>query len=555
MIKYLLVLYVCFFNITLFSVTSLPNQTNTQSNDHPKLTVVIVIDQFSVHYYQKLKQYLKGGIKFLYENGTYYSNAWYPHSQPGTAAGHTLLGTGTVGNYHGIISNWWYENGKKVFSDGDTAEYGGVFAPDGLYPYGKSPRNCKVDGLSDNIIMYSIPHTDSNVWSISHKSRAAIGMASRFGKAIWFDNHSGNFTSCKVYFNELPDWLKKFNEKQGIFKLTKFPWKLAYPTNSPAYRFKFHHNYTYCARESAINCTEVLDKSKKHAYEPYSRTPASNKLLLELGKTVINENFKGTNKERFVLWMSLSGLDKIGHAYGPFSTEAIDMLYHMDRDIQEFINFVYTKADPKDVLFVLTGDHGSHPIVDILKDAKLDLARRVSPTKMRDDMNIFIEKKYGIKGLVQYFNEQQYYLDQSALKKVDKKTNKKILNDIKEFLERQPGIRKAWTFEELQNTQFDKFDLDVAWKHQLFKGRSGDLIFSIFPYTNADKHPKGTGHQTPYAYDAQVPLILHWPKHTEKKLIAENVYMTQVAPTLAQLLKVPRPSACNSNVLPGINYK
>lgn len=536
-------------------MSSAPQERNVTTHEHPKLTIVLVIDQFSVHYYQKLKEYISGGIKFLYENGTYYSNAWYPHSQPGTAAGHTLIGTGTVGNYHGIISNWWVENGKKILSDDDSVEYAGVFSPTGMYDYGKSPRNCKVDGLSDNIVLYGNPQTGTNVWSISHKSRAAIGMGSRYGKAIWFNSHDGNFTSSKVYFSALPAWLTEFNKKHNIAALESCEWKLQYPINSKAYNFKFHNNYRYCPMNSLANCSTLIDKSHNHPYEIYCKTPPANKLLLDLGKAVIDNNYKGENKDRFVLWISMSGLDKVGHKFGPFSTEAIDMLYHIDRDIDDFIKYVYTKADPKDVLFAITGDHGSHPIVDILADARLDLARRVDPDKLQKQINDMIRKKYGIKKLAIAFNEQQYYLDHSELKKVNKKTKAAIYKDIKKLLERQPGIRKAWTFDELYNDQFDQFNLDIAWKHQLFKGRSGDIIFSIYPYTNADKHLQGTGHQTPYAYDAQVPLILYRKGHIEQKVVAKNVFMTQLAPTLAQILQVPRPSACNSNVLPGIVYK
>lgn len=551
-------LSICFVLLISYAAYSKSSDTQTSTNSthtHPKLTVVLVIDQFSVHYYQKLKEYLRGGIKFMYENGTYYSNAWYPHSQPGTAAGHTLIGTGTVGNYHGIISNWWFENGKRILSDDDTVEHAGVFSPTGMYKYGKSPRNCKVDGLSDSIVIYGNPQTGTNVWSISHKSRAAIGMGSRYGKAIWFNSHDGNFTSSKVYFPALPDWLTAFNKKHNIAALKQFDWKLNYPANSKAYAFKFHNNYKYCPMESLANCITPLDATKEHPYEAYCKTPPANKLLLDLGKTVIENNFKGENEHRFVLWISMSGLDKVGHKFGPFSTEAIDMFYHMDRDIQDFIKYVYTKVDPKDVLFALTGDHGSHPIVDILADARLDLARRVDPKKLQAEINAMISKKYGIKQIAIAFNEQQYYLNQTELKKVSKKTKKAICKDIKKLLEKQPGIRKAWTFDELYNDQFDQFNLDIAWKHQLFKGRSGDIIFSIYPYTNADKHLQGTGHQTPYAYDAQVPLILYRKGHIEKNVVAKNVYMTQLAPTLAQILQVPRPSACNSNVLPGIKYQ
>jgi len=48
-----------------------------------------------------------------------------------------------------------------------------------------------------------------------------------------------------------------------------------------------------------------------------------------------------------LLWLSLSTLDLVGHFYGPDSMEAIDTLYHVDRQIKDLMKFIAKKIDKK----------------------------------------------------------------------------------------------------------------------------------------------------------------------------------------------------------------
>ena len=141
---------------------SLISITHTQA---PKLTVVIIVDQFSAFFLNKLQPHYTGAFKLLPEQGIYYVNAFYDHAMPGTGPGHTLLTTGTFATFHGIVNNSWFDKkGKKISCDDDTVENAAVFAPDGsLKDYGKSARNILVDNPTDQMIMHSYPHAKHNV--------------------------------------------------------------------------------------------------------------------------------------------------------------------------------------------------------------------------------------------------------------------------------------------------------------------------------------------------------------------------------------------------------
>ena len=87
----------------------------------PRLTIIFVIDQFAYHYFPKLEKHLKGGIKYLLDNGINYTNAYFPHAMPATATGHAALNTGTFAKDHGFIGNSWFDNeGNRIACDDDN---------------------------------------------------------------------------------------------------------------------------------------------------------------------------------------------------------------------------------------------------------------------------------------------------------------------------------------------------------------------------------------------------------------------------------------------------
>ncbi len=54
---------------------------------------------------------------------------------------------------------------------------------------------------------------------------------------------------------------------------------------------------------------------------------------------------------------------------------------------------ITTRFNKKDVLFALTADHGSGPIVELMHERGLDGARRISVSELTDCLNQYIKKK------------------------------------------------------------------------------------------------------------------------------------------------------------------
>src|SRR5690606_27971404 len=71
----------------------------------------------------------------------------------------------------------------------------------------------------------------SKVVGVSIKDRGAILPAGHTANAAFWEG-SGKFTTSTYYMDALPDWVKKFNERNWKQTLMPDGWKTLYPINT-----------------------------------------------------------------------------------------------------------------------------------------------------------------------------------------------------------------------------------------------------------------------------------------------------------------------------------
>lgn len=550
--KYLCIISCLFY--PGYSIYGLKHQYQYFPPARPKLTVILVVDQFAHSYIQQVEPFLKGGLKTLISNSVNYTNAYYPHAVPATAAGHTALSTGAYPSDHGMINNEWFIDNKEIGCDDDSSENAAVFAPTGTYDYGKSAHHIMTDTISDQLILASNPQADYTVYGLSLKSRAAICTAGRLGKAIWFDTQSGNFTSSKAYFNELPEWVQQYNKVQKVVMNRKeFSWPLVYPRAHQAYNFRHCGDNSFADVKSDLAGKKLLiDRTEKKPFDTFEKTPTANKLLLDLAENCIRHHIYKQRNNKLVLWVNISNLDKIGHKFGPHSLEAIDTIYHIDMQIKDFMKNIRRYVKEQDTLFLLTADHGVSPIVEILEKDNFYLGERVMAPELIKTMNEHAQKKYSVKNLVTGFTPPSFYIDHSSFDKLKKEQQTSLLGDLKKIIKKHPKIKHVWLYNELSRLPYDENSLEYLFKRQRYHGRTGDIICQALPYCQITGYKKGTGHRTPYEPDRHVPLFIYQKGNYSRKTILDRVSMLQVTPTLAHILNVPKPSCATGEILPGL---
>jgi predicted AlkP superfamily pyrophosphatase or phosphodiesterase len=503
----------------------------------PKVTVLVVIDQGAYHHFIRLSPYFQKGFKTLLQEGISYENAHHPHGAPVTATGHATISSGCLARTHGVTLNSWPDEQGKTVAFGDDEKFG------------ISAHHMLCENLSDILASNKSAQKKITVFALGNKPRAVIALAGQLGKAIWFDDDKQLYTTSKAYFKEIPQWLTIFNQQHNIKKIKTVTWKTRYPPNSPAYNLPFIDNYTFAAADTPlINKKIPVFTAHETSYNngdndhenSFSFTPYANENLFELCKTCINTHLTTQSSDYLVLMVTISNLDMLGHLYGPHSREVVDSLYHLDWQIGDFLHYINNKIGLQNVLFILTADHGVAPIPELMQQQGYTSAKRVNSSTLIKAMNTLVEKQFHISHFVKSFKNNQFFFNKKQLTNKTSETVTKITRTLKNFLETQPGIKYCWSKHELKTTLFEPTSLEQFYKNQFYESRSGDLICMPYPYTLITKYETGTGHMSAYAYDTQVPLLFYQKGVLEKKHLLKKVFVTQLAPALAKIYKVPQ---------------
>ena len=130
-----------------------------------------------------------------------------------TAAGHTCIYTGSVPALHGIAGNDFIvqATGQSLYCTRDTTvkSVGSAPALEGQ----NSPRNLLVSTVTDELRLAT--NFRSKVIGIALKDRGGILPGGHTANAAyWFEDKSGNWITSTYYMNELPQWLKDFNDQK-----------------------------------------------------------------------------------------------------------------------------------------------------------------------------------------------------------------------------------------------------------------------------------------------------------------------------------------------------
>jgi len=478
----------------------------------PKLTVMLVIDQFAADYIPKLRVHLTHGIGRLLDNAIVYEQAFYPHAVLETAVGHASLGTGAIPAGHGIVANSWLDQYNKDHAlTAKNADE--IMAKTFMYKFLKQKNNYAV--------------------ALSIKDRAAVGMAGSNAPAIYLDQIDGEFKVTKTT-SVITDILKAANKK--IAQPYQTRWQLAYE-DEKFYNFPHIDNYDYASEPSLFDAQSHTETatSRDKFIDVFVKLPAANELLLAMAQQYIKAMVpKLASDGALLVCVSLSPLDKIGHIYGPFSREVIDMIYHLDKQILEFMQAIEQIIKPQDILYTLTADHGVMPIPELERE-QYPQAGRIMAGDMVQSVNKYIKQKFGVSSIIRGHKMPHIYLDQKKLKKMTSKKRHAVKQAIGEKLCSYPGISAVFDAKKLAKSDAPIGSIAWLFKNNMYKGRSGDLFVLVAPHIVASKYVGGTKHYTPYACNTHVPLMLYQQGMYQHKYVKQKVWATQLAPTLASI--------------------
>ncbi len=324
---------ICRLLVALLVLPGMPLARASAYDAHPRLVIILVVDQFRADYLDRYRADFKGrGFRLFLDHGAYFEDCYYDYANTKTAPGHATLGTGAYTDGHGIASNEWWDltrNKKRPISSVEDDRYRIVGEIHPSKTGGASPLNLRASTVGDSLRLATMGQ--ARVFGVSLKDRAAILPAGYSANgAYWIDPVSGSFITSSYYMDALPDWATTFNSGDRIAQAEQ----------------------------------EAGDPGTRPFYDAVGSTPAANSYELDFARALITGEQLGSHPVTDLLVVSLSANDIVGHHFGPDSPQSRQMVDSLDQQLDSFFTWL-DKNIPGGLAstwIALSADHGVAPV-------------------------------------------------------------------------------------------------------------------------------------------------------------------------------------------------
>jgi predicted AlkP superfamily pyrophosphatase or phosphodiesterase len=509
----------------------------------PKLVVGIVVDQMRWDYlYRYYDRYSNNGFKRLLNEGFTCENTQIDYLPTFTAPGHSCIYTGSVPSIHGIAGNDFIiqATGKSMYCAADsTVQTVGSTSVAGKM----SPRNLLVTTVTDELRLAT--NFRSKVIGIALKDRGGILPAGHTANAAyWFDDKTGNWITSTYYMNDLPQWVKDFNDQKLPETYLKQDWNTLYPIETYVQSTVDDSKYEGKFKDMAAPTMPVKTSAMyKNNLGLIRSTPYGNTMTLDLAVAAINGEQLGQHAVTDFLAVSFSSTDYVGHQFGVNAVETEDTYLRLDRDFATFFTYLDAKVGKGNYTVFLTADHGAAHNTAFLKDNKIP-ADVWDDGQALKDLNVHLQEKYKADHLILSLSNYQVNLNYKDIRylRLDEETLKQ---DCITFLKRDTAIAFAVDMKKVQTA-----DIPEVLRTRIINGysaeHSGEIQIILKPgyFTGrvpAGGVPTGTTHGTWNPYDNHIPLLfMGWGiKHGS---LTRETHMTDIAATVAALLHIQAPN-------------
>ncbi|RYY50837.1 MAG: alkaline phosphatase family protein [Chitinophagaceae bacterium] len=526
-----------FLMFFVFACTVFAQPRANTATQKPALVVGLVIDQMRWDYlYRFEKLYGPDGFKRLLTQGFSFDNTLIPYTPTYTAAGHTCVYTGSVPAIHGIVGNDWFEKsinaGMYCTSDSTVSGVGSNSAAGKM-----SPKNMWTTSVTDELRLSN--NFKSKVIGISLKDRGAILPAGHSANAAyWYDDGVGKFISSSFYMKELPTWVNSFNAKELPSKYMGIDWNLLKDKGAYTQAANDENGYeTAVPGEKTVSFPHKLSQLTTTKLTALRYTPHGSTYSFDFAKAAIENEQLGKGNATDFLALSISSTDYIGHNFGPNSLEIEDTYARLDKDIADFLKWLDLRLGKGNYLLFLTADHAAAHVPAFLKEHNLPGGLYDDYTMLRE-INTALDSIYGIKGIIKRSYNYQFYLNHALIAQSGRSADS-IKSSIVKLLKDYPAVMYAFETEKMAGTTINETQKQMmsnGFNHQ----RSGDIMFTVKP-NYFDHGPKGTTHGAWNPYDSHIPLLwFGW--NIKPGATNREVHMTDIAPTVAAMLKIQMPS-------------
>ncbi len=512
----------------------------------PKLVVGIVVDQMRYDYLTRFySRFSNGGLKRMINDGFNCKNNHFNYVPTYTGPGHASVYTGTTPQNHGIISNNWYDKfGKETVycaSDSTVRAIGSNSKLERM-----SPRRMKTTTVADQNRLHT--QLKGKTIGIAIKDRGAILPAGHSANgAYWFrGKDEGNWITSTYYCNELPDWVKQFNDSDKAESYLKV-WNTLYDiktyTESGADKNEFEGGFK--GKETATFPYDLAKlKDQNSGFDIIKSTPFGNSLTTDFAIAAIEGEQLGVDEVTDFLTVSYSSTDYVGHNFGVNSKEIQDTYLRLDKDLERFFNVLDAKVGKGKYTVFLTADHGAVHVPSYLQSVKIP-AGYFDADAFIKKIELFVKNEFKAEGLIENISNNQVFFNYEALRK-NKVISADLQKAIAHFILQEDQIDKVFTREQLENTEYSS-GIARLIQNGYNQKRSGDVVVVLDPAT-ISYSKTGSTHGSGLPYDTHAPLLF-FGHGIKKGSTTQKTYIPDIAPTVSAMLGISFPNGATGDVL------
>ena len=201
--------------------------------------------------------------------------------------------------------------------------------------------------------------------TVAAEAVSAVVMAGRAGEVFWLDSARCDWVTSPYYAPAVPEWIDRSNRERYNLSYISTEWRTLLERGR--YLNTRNHDIALAGKnrkEQDLNGSGRLKLTgdfERLLYTPDDKVPDLLNICLDAPR-------------------------RISEAYGPESVEVEDMYYRLDRDLADFLTFVFAQVKDGNVMVVLTSDHGTSPSYD----AGPEEADRFNPRQFEVIVNGFL---------------------------------------------------------------------------------------------------------------------------------------------------------------------
>ncbi|MGD8328954.1 MAG: alkaline phosphatase family protein [Acidobacteriota bacterium] len=518
-------------------------EATTAGVDAP-LLLVISVDQMREDYLERFDAQFTGGFRRLLDQGAVFTEARQGQAITATAPGHAAILSGLYPRDHGIIDNTWYDHelGRRERASSDPAyRFIGLDEPD------DGPGGAPTQFLGSSLVGWLKQHDPrSQAVSISRKDRTAVLLAPEAEHVYWW-HATGRFISSTYYREQLPAWVRQFNDADWLSAYAGGSWELSRPQEAYAGARPDDYEGERGPRGFGNVFPHPLPEDRRALASRIQSTPFMDQATLELGRLAVTTLDLGGDEVPDVLALGLSSTDAIGHNFGPYSREIADQMLRLDGLLGDFFDFIDETVGLDRTLIVLTSDHGVVRLPEYSRELGED-AERLRMGEVTAGIDALIAPDFGGEDWFASYSYGWLQLDREQAIKAGADPQELIVA-ARDYVASLPYVAAVFTRDELMSDAWLDSPYVQSARHSFYADRSGDL-YVVHQPLDLWEVGSAANHQSPHDYDQHVPLILMHPA-VAAGARGEPVMLVDLAPTLATLLGVDAPGDLAGTVLPG----